>query len=360
VHAARFSSRELDDVRAWYARHELPPTPLHRLPALAHALGIGELLVKDETARFGLSSFKILGAHYAIGRLAARPGAAVSAIACATAGNHGLAVTSAGRNLGLDVHVFVPVGTSPARVAALRAAGAQVVVTRVAYDATVRLMAAEARRRGWRVVSDTALGDDDPDAIPRAIMAGYTRLLDEAAAQWLDAPDIVSVQAGVGSLAGAVAGWLQARFADPRRRPRLVIAEPAGSACVLASLRAGRLVTLRRCAPTIMTGLRCGRVSPLAWPVLKAGVSAAVAVSDARSVEAMRRLGEPAAADPIVAAGPSGACGLAALMAIAQEAGLRPVRDHLGLNRAASVFVIATEALAPPGSAPIAALQPGW
>jgi hypothetical protein len=74
----------------------------------------------------------------------------------------------------------------------------------------------------------------------------------------------------------------------------------------------------------------------------------------------MRRLGEPAAADPIVAAGPSGACGLAALMAIAQEAGLRPVRDHLGLNRAASVFVIATEALAPPGSAPIAALQPGW
>jgi threonine dehydratase len=86
--------------------------------------------------------------------------------------------------------------------------------------------------------------------------------------------------------------------------------------------------------------------------VLKAGVSAAVAVSDARCVEAMRRLGQPAAADPIVAAGPSGACGLAALMAIAQEAGLTPVHDHLGLSRAASVLVIVTEALAPPGSAP--------
>ena len=210
-----FGNDELADVREFYAG--LPgksPTPLRRLPRLAADLGVGELLIKDESARFGLPAFKIAGARYAIGKLVTRYGKRLRHLACATAGNHGRAVAHAAGDLGLEAHVYVPFGTSPARIAALRLAGAHVVITSTGYDETVRLMADDASKSGWMIVSDTAW--DAYEEIPRWIMAGYTQILDEAASDWgATPPDVVIVQAGVGSLAGAVAGWLVATF-----RPR--------------------------------------------------------------------------------------------------------------------------------------------
>ncbi|HEX7780948.1 MAG TPA: diaminopropionate ammonia-lyase [Vicinamibacterales bacterium] len=339
-----FSDEELADVRRFYGpgtRLGARPTPLHRLPGLATRIGVGELLVKDESSRFGLPAFKIVGAQYAIARLLAQPRQGrVTDLACATAGNHGRAVARAARELGLAAHVYVPVGTSQLAVDALRSEGAHVVVTSDDYDKTVRLMADDAGDSGWTIVSDTAW--DGYEQIPRWTMAGYTRILEEAAQQWGDAPpDLVIVQAGVGSLAGAVAGWLVAAFGQSR--PRLVVAEPAGAACVTRSLRAGELVTLPSCAPTTMACLRCGEVSPLAWRALAPVVDAAIGITDDQAVEAREWLAHPSLDDPAILAGASGAAGLGALITLLRAAELSGLRDALRLSRSTRAMAIVTE-----------------
>src|SRR6185295_9599519 len=89
-----FDDRDYDRVKAFYSSAaEFESSPLVRLPGLASSLGVNNILVKDESARMGLSSFKVLGVSYAIGRLvAAQRLGAGSTVACASEGNHGLAV----------------------------------------------------------------------------------------------------------------------------------------------------------------------------------------------------------------------------------------------------------------------------
>ena len=334
-----FSDAALADVRQFYqSTPDAVATPLRHFRGLAAELGLRDLLIKDESARFGLPAFKIAGARYAVARLVERPGRGTGDLVCATAGNHGRAVAYAGRLHGLGVHVYVPAGTAKARIDALRAEGADVVITSVGYDETVRLMARNAADRGWTIVSDTAWpGYED---IPRLIMAGYTRLMDEAAEQSAGTPpDVVIVQAGVGSLAGAVAGWLQ-HFPGPR----FVVAEPVGSACVQASLHAGGRVTLDTCGPTAMVGLRCAEVSTIAWPVLESVVDAAIALPDSRADDAIARLARPAAGDDAaIGTAASGAAGLAALLALVREPELAPVRTALRIGPATSVLIVVTE-----------------
>jgi len=334
-----FEDAELDDVRRYYGPlTDAPATPLRRLPGLAHTLGIADLLVKDESSRFGLPAFKILGTRYAIARLLET--GHVGDLACATAGNHGRAVARAARLAGLRAHVYVPRGTVPARVSAIRAENADVVECDVDYDACVRLMAADAERHHWTVVSDTSW--PGYVRVPKLIMAGYTWMLEEASRQWGTArPDLVVVQAGVGSFAGAVAAWLEATFGSGR--PALVVAEPVGSACVAASLRAGRLASLDRCEPTNMAGLRCAEVSPVAWPALRDTVDACVQISDDEAARAVDRMARPTAGDSPVTAGSSGAAGLAGLMRLLGDPELEPTRRTLGLSPTTRVLVFNTE-----------------
>jgi diaminopropionate ammonia-lyase len=333
-----FTHDELAEVRSFYDSVIAEPTPLHHLRALARELALADVLVKDESHRFGLPAFKIVGARFAVARLVERDGTAVGDLACATAGNHGRAVAHAGRLSGRRVHVYVPVGTADARIAALRDEGADVVTTTVGYDAAVRMMARDAAASGWTIVSDTAW--EGYEEIPRWIMAGYTHLMEEAAAQWGETPpDIVIVQAGVGSLAGAVAGWLQ-HFPGPR----LVVAEPVGSASVLASLEADQRVTLDACEPTVMVGLRSAEVSTIAWPVLRSVVDVAVAVPDSLGDEAIARLAHPAPGDDAaIRTAASGAAGLAALLALVREPAAAEICDALNIGPATRVMVIVTE-----------------
>lgn len=307
-------------MRRFYdGRDDSPATPLISLPALAASLGLREVVVKDESNRFGLPAFKGVGVRYAVDRLLAESPHIV-ALSAATAGNHGRAVARAAREHALPSHIYVPVGTESARIAALRSEGAVVTVTNVPYDDTVRLMAADAAASGWTVVSDTAW--DGYEQIPRWIMAGYTRILDEVASDGLFSrvePSSVTVivPAGVGSLAGAVAGWLLHRFGD--QRPRLVVVEPEGAACVQASLRAGARTNLAHTEPTSMSPLRCAEVSTLAWPVLRDVVDDAVTVTDGQTREAVNILRAPLEGDAPVNAGPCGAAALAALIRLAGQ-----------------------------------------
>ena len=343
-----FARQELDSAARFHrAQPNYQPTPLVSLPANARELGIRELLVKDESSRMGLNAFKITGVAYAIDRLRERgalPEASI--LACATDGNHGRAVARVAREMKLDAKVYMHKGAAFARVQAIRDEGSEVVIVDGNYDDAVRTVARDAQEHGWVVISDTSW--PGYEQIPRDIMAGYTILMAEAASQWSAMPDVVLIQAGVGGLAAAVLSWLLQEYGD--KRPFVVCCEPDRAACVLESLRAGCPVKLEGSLNTIMAGLSCGVVSSLAWPILKDALDACVAIRDEACAAAMRKLAHPSAGDPPLAAGESGACGIAALAVILGEDEFRAVREDLHLNSKSRVFVINTEGITDPES----------
>lgn len=323
----------------------LRATPLHALRSQARKLGIGELLVKDESQRLNLNSFKILGVSYAVHRLLAGGDISQeSLLTCATDGNHGLAVAHVARESRLRARIYVPKGMRQARRDAIAAEGAEVVVVEGNYDDAVTQAAADAAKSGWVLVSDTSW--PGYEVIPKYIMARYTMLMAEAAEQWLEPPDVVFVQAGVGGLACAVVSWFYGRLGS--KRPFIVSCEPTNAACVLESMQAGERVVVKGSLETIMAGLSCGTVSSAAWPVLRFGLDASVAITDDECAEAVRMLGAPRSDDPIVVAGESGACGVAALESVLCRDELCSVREYLNLGPQSRVLAINTEGATDP------------
>jgi len=353
--AWRLPSAAGDDPGTPLAFHRtLPgyaPTPLRELPALAASLGVGRLLVKDESARLGLPAFKILGASYAISRalsarlgiagalplaelrqrLAASPDGRALRLVTATDGNHGRAVARTARELGLAATVLHPVEVTAATVAALVAEGAEVIEVNRPYDEVVE-QAASLAGPDTVVVQDTAW--EGYREIPQWIVDGYTTLcaeVDAALAAAAASPDLVVVPAGVGSLAQAVVGHY--RRGGPA--PAVLVVEPEAAPAVTTALLCGRPTRVET-GPTVMTGLNCGTVSELAWPVLAGGLDASLTVTDA---EARHAVAELAAAG--VDAGPCGAATLAGL-----RRALGPDGPLPGLGADAVVVLLNTEALA--------------
>lgn len=330
-------------------------TPLRRLDGLAHDLGIGELLVKDESSRLGLPSFKILGASWAIRcALGERIGIALEelitfaelrervqalrplSLVSATDGNHGRAVARMAQMLGLDSLILVPQGTAGARVHAIEAEGAVVEVVPGGYDDAVRWSAELAGRR-CVVISDTSWpGYED---VPRWVIDGYSTILcevdDQLAEASLPVPDIVIVQMGVGAFAAAVA---RHAFGAGNHVTVTVGVEPVSAACVLRSLCAGRITTLTEPQDSIMAGLNCGTPSLVAWPELSEHLDVALAISDERARQAMRALARSG-----VVAGESGAAGIGGLLELLSEDELEPLRHTLKLGAETRILVFCTE-----------------
>ena len=253
------------------------PTPLHSLGALARRLGLRELLIKDETARFGLNAFKTAGATFAVAALVDRGAIrAGDTLVCASEGNHGRAVARAARDAACQARVYMAASVASSRVAAIEREGAQVTRVDGSYDEAVRRMADDAEAHGWTVISDT--GWAGYDEIPRLIMLGYTRLMDEAANQWTAPPDAIFVPAGVGGLLAAAASWAHWRFAGAG--PKIIGVEPDCAACVQAAVQHGPKTTLPGPFDTVMGGLRCGEVSQTAFATLSTLVDGYVAIED--------------------------------------------------------------------------------
>ena len=348
-----FTDDEYRDVRDYAARHlgpERAPTPLTLLTNTARACGIETIYAKDETHRDGVNAFKITGVSYAVERLgidAARRG-----LVCATAGNHGRAVARVAREMRVPCTVFLPLArtvdpieqrTRRARVDAMREDGATVIAVAGTYEEAVARAATFGADTGSTVVSDTSW--EGYEQIPRWIMAGYTQLFEEASNQWEERPDVVVVQGGVGGLVCAAVSWFAARYGATR--PFIIAAEPEHAACLLESARAGMATTIDGGLDTIMAGLRCAEPSPLAWPVIAAGVDAFVTVTDASAIDMMTTLiGGPERER--IEAGPSGVCGLAALRDLARApelSGLRAI-EHGGrklLDEHTRALVVITE-----------------
>ncbi len=308
------------------------PTPLVDVPALAAELGVGRVLVKDESARLGLPAFKVLGASWACRQvLVRRPGAHLVA---ATDGNHGRAVARTAALAGVGATVFVPAVMLPATADRIADEGATVVRVDGDYDEAVRRAAAHAEAEpGRALVQDTAW--EGYAQVPAWIVEGYRTMLhevDEQLAAGGAAPDLVAVPVGVGSLAEAVVRHARQPTGP---RPRVLSVEPTTAACVLTSLLTGAPATVPT-SDTVMAGMNCGTVSASAWPVLRDGLDAAVAVPDdaaTAAVDDLARLGVPS--------GPCGAAPLAGLRAALAEPDRRAALD---LPDDAVVVLLSTEA----------------
>lgn len=279
------------------------PTPLVELPELAEELGVGRVLVKDESSRLGLPAFKVLGASWACHQVLRRhPGAR---LVTATDGNHGRAVARMATYFGVAATVFIPRVMLPETRDRIAAEGVEVVRVDGDYDEAVRVAAEYADASANRaLVQDTAW--DGYTEVPAWIVEGYQTLLHEVDEQLGAAPDLVAVPVGVGSLAEAVVRHYRRVGAD---HPSVLSVEPDTAACVLASLTTGHPVTVDTEA-TVMAGLNCGTVSSSAWPVLRDGCDAAVCVSDEEVLRAVADLAELG-----VSSGPSGASTLAGVRA---------------------------------------------
>jgi diaminopropionate ammonia-lyase len=324
------------------------PTPLVELPELATELGVGAVFVKDESDRLGLPAFKILGASWAVNcALSQRSGfdeparsltelrerSAPVTLVTATDGNHGRALGRMAALLGLAARIYVPAGTAQQTVEAITREGAQVAQTDLIYDEVVWAAASStAGHRGDLLVQDTAWRGYEQ--IPQWIVEGYGTLFGEIAAE-LDEPrvQLVAVPTGVGSLLQAA---LQ-HYRDPalEQRPALLAIEPVTAACITTSLAAGRPVSVDTSEPTIMAGLNCGSVSTIAWPAIRDGLDAGVAVTDDQASAAMHRLNQLG-----VAAGPCGGAALAGVRTVLDESDRRAA---LAISKDSALVLISTD-----------------
>lgn len=340
------------DVRAFHATlSDDGPTPLVRARALAEELGLGEVWVKHERGRAGVPAFKILGASWAtrcaldrdvagpasasLDELRARAAAGpVARLVAATDGNHGHAVATVAALLGLQARIYVPAGTTAARLETIADAGAALVEVAGSYDDAVLAAAVEASPEAL-VVTDTPSVRGGEDTA-RWVIDGYGTILAEVEEQLGgERVDVVMVPCGTGGLAAAVVRHFAG--VERARRPRIVVVEPDGAACAYASMQAGRIVTIAAGpADSIMAGLNCGTPSSVAFASLASGVDAFVTIGDDRAVAAMRAYRRAG-----IATGETGAAALGGLIELAEA-------RALGLGPDARVLVLCTEGVTDP------------
>ena len=347
------------EIMAWPG---YKPTPLHLLPKLAARVGIDAILYKDEAERFGLGSFKALGGAYAVFKLlrkSIREQKNVTAssldltsgryvdvtsritVTCATDGNHGRSVAWGAHTFGCRCVIYIPETVSVGRCQAIAAYGAEIRRFTGTYDDGVRRAAVDAAAQGWMVVSDTAYeGYTD---VPRDVMQGYSLMVEEALRQTSTVPSHVFVQGGVGGLAAGVCSYLWERYGAAR--PYFVIVEPEKADCFYRSAVAGRPTPAEGALDTIMAGLACGEVSPLAWRILETGADAFMTIDDEAAVDCMRLLAAGRFGDDPVVAGESAVAGLAGLLVASADA---DARARLDLHPDSRVLVFGTEGATDP------------
>ena len=336
-------------------------TPLTELKETAKALGLGTVYIKDESYRFGLNAFKVLGGSYAIGNyLAGKLGKTIDQMpyeelisektkkelgeitfVTATDGNHGRGVAWTANRLHQKAVVYMPKGSAKERLDNILAEGAEASITDLNYDEAVRLASRQAEEKGWVMVQDTAWeGYED---IPEWIMQGYGTMGYEAYTQLPEKPTHIFLQAGVGSMAGAVTGFFASVYGEDR--PVITIVEPNKADCVFCTAEAndGKLHFVTGEMNTIMAGLACGEPCSIGWNVLRDYADNFISCPDYMAAQGMRILGSPVQGDPRVVSGESGAAALGCVSEIMRDPKYADVRKKLGLNQDSRVLFFSTE-----------------
>ena len=337
------------------------PTPLAQLPETAKLLGVGEIYVKDESHRFGLNAFKVLGGSYAMGSyLAERLGKPLSetgyavltspetrktlgdiTFITATDGNHGRGVAWTANTLGQKSVVHMPKGSAEERLNNIRLAGADADIIDGNYDDAVRLSRKEAEEKGLVIVQDTSW--EGYEKIPARIMQGYCTMGLEAYEQLPQKPTHIFLQAGVGSMAAAIAALFTDIYKEDR--PRIILVEPNNADCFYRTAKAddGKLHIVTGDMKTIMAGLACGEPCHLAWEILRDCADHFIAFPDWAAAKGMRILGNPWGSDDRVVSGESGASGFGCCAAILTEPELAGIKQELGLDETSRILFFSTE-----------------
>ena len=341
-------------------------TPLQKLSALASYLGVKGIYCKDESYRFGLNAFKVLGGSYAMGRYIAKElGRDISQLPynvlssdklreefgqatffTATDGNHGRGVAWAAKRLGQKAVVRMPKGTTKTRFDNIAKEGAEVTIEEVNYDDCVRMAAAEAAKTEHGIiVQDTAWAGYEE--IPSWIMQGYGTLVLEADKQLkengIDRPTHVFVQAGVGSLAGAVVGYFAHKYKE--NPPVMVVCEASAADCLYRSAvqADGNLVNVTGDLQTIMAGLARGEGNTIGWDILKNHVTVFASCPDWMSAKATRIYANPLENDPHIISGESGSVPLGLAYTALHDEDAKDLKDALKLDENSNILVISTE-----------------
>ena len=336
-------------------------TPLVSMDGLAKELGLGGIFVKDESYRFGLNAFKVLGGSYAIGNYMAqklqmdiadlpyqkmvseevRNKLGELTFVTATDGNHGRGVAWTANQLGQKAVVYMPKGSAPERLEKIRAEGAEVSIEDMNYDEAVRLAYSMAKEKGWIMVQDTAWeGYTD---IPTWIMQGYATMGYEIYEQLSEKPTHIFLQAGVGSMAGAITGLFADIFGEDR--PIITIVEPNKADCVFRTAQAddGKLHFVTGDMDTIMAGLACGEPCSIGWDVLRDYADNFISCPDYIAAKGMRMLGNPPKGDVRIISGESGAVTLGCVAELMQNPSCKSVKEALKLDENSRVLCISTE-----------------
>lgn len=310
-------------------------TPLRPLDTLTSGLGVGPVLMKDESDRFGLPSFKALGASWALEQ-AVRFDPSIHTVVAASAGNHGRAVARCAAQRDLACRIYLPSGSSADRARLIADEGAEVVPVDGGYDDAVEVAEHSARQSGTVLVADVSKTLDA--VVPGWVTDGYSTLFREISRQADEPVEVLLVPVGVGSLAAAAVRWA----VHEAPGTRVVGVEPANAAGVTESLRVGERVTVET-PGTTLAGLNCPTPSAVAWPTVRDGLWGTVTVHDQEVHDAMRALSSVG-----LRIGDCGAATLAALRALVSERACRTLRDEVGLDGTASVICIGTEGASDP------------
>lgn len=342
------------------------PTPLVSLEVFAKNFGLGGVYIKDESYRFGLNAFKVLGGSFAMARFIAKQvGRDISELGykqltspdtkkdlgeytffTATDGNHGRGVAWAANQIGQHSVVYMPKGSSLPRLENIRKEGAKAEITELNYDDAVRLATAEsAKTPNSVVIQDTAWqGYED---IPGWVMQGYGTMASEAdyqmKANGAERPTHIFVQAGVGSLAGAVTGFFQNLY--PKNPPTVVVVEAQAADCLYRSAARGDGTTenVGGDLTTIMAGLACGEANTISWEILRNYADYFVSLPDYSAARAMRVLAVPLQGDSPIISGESGAAGMGCLFEVLANPHFKELRDALKLDDSSQVLLFSTE-----------------
>ena len=361
--AALFGKGKAGRVRKFHQSFSAyRPTALRNLKNLAATLDLNGFFVKDESSRFGLNAFKVLGGSYCIGRaLAERAGipdrelafgrlrqedvkAAVRGMTFVTAtdGNHGRGIAWTAHALGLDAVVYMPKGSAAERLQNIQKLGARAEILDLNYDDAVRYAAECGRKYGWVVVQDTAW--EGYEAIPTWIMQGYTTLALETVEQLgNEIPTHIFLQAGVGAMSGALTGFFTDYYRE--KKPVIVIVEPNRADCIYRTAAAndGTLHRVDGDMDTIMAGLACGEPCSIGWEMLRRYADHYVSVPEYVAAKGMRVLGNPEGDDTRVISGESGAVTSGLVAELMMNESLNGLRTSIGLGRDSNVLCISTE-----------------
>ena len=250
------------------------PTPLISLNKLSEKLKLNEIFYKDESKRFHLKSFKALGGAYAVEKVTENNKEKI--ISTATAGNHGRSVAWGSKKLGLECKIFISDYVSENRAKVMRSFGAEVIRVKGNYDNSLNECIKQSKENDWQIVQDVAW--EDYKLVPKLTMAGYSVMMKEISEQ-INSQRIshVFLHAGVGGMAAAMVAGI-AKYLN--HVPQIIIVEPENAACVLESIKTGKIEKISIKKESIMGGMSCNEVSLLPWQILKNSVNHCVTVSD--------------------------------------------------------------------------------